>query len=309
MSWFLRKVLYLIMPKSNENFQIVLGGDGHEIDVNTLLVTLSHLNTIVAESNRVLSGGHRDVELKVVANREGSFIIDLTIAANSIGETLKMFFNEKTVSYSSNLITTVGGIYALSKFLKGKKAKEIEKTDGQTVNVTNNNGELKVIKSEVVNVYLDSPKVIQAVSQTMKSLEADESVDSFNFVSKEEKVTIDRNLFDELANDEKILVDDVNIKKMSNVVLTIVSPDFDFKSKWQCYFAGEKKSFTVSSDALKNEVINNGLKFGVGDSINVDIEIKQEFDPKYNSYVNKGFTIVDYHSFIPKPNQSKLDLK
>lgn len=296
------------MPKLTENFQIILGGDSHEIDVNTLIVTLSHLNTVVSEVNRVLSSDKKEIELKVVAHNQGSFEIDLAIHTKEVWESVKSLFGTENINYGSGLVTVVGGVYGLSLFLLGKKPKEINKDKSQTTTVTNNDGEIKVFNADVINVYLESPKSIQAISQTMKALEADDHVESFSFESKQEKIKIERDLFYKLATDEKLIQNDVNVKILNKVTLTIVSPDFDFKRQWQCYINGEKKSFSIDSEVLKSEVLDNGLKFGVGDAITVNVEIKQAWDKKYNAYVNKSFSITEYHSYIPKPTQSKIDL-
>lgn len=302
------KILDLFMPTLTENFQIILGGDEHEIDINTLVVTLSHLNTIVSEANRVLTGDKMRYELNVVAHNKGSFTIDLVIHAQDLWQGVKILFNPDNVNNAANLVEVVGGAYLLSKFLGGKKPVDVKEERNKETAVKNSDGETKVFNANVINVYLGSPKTIQAVSQTMKALEADPSVESFNFNSEKEKVTIERDLFDDLAKDEKLIQSEVNLKELHNVPLTIVSPDFDFKRNWQCYFNGEKKPFIVDSDELKSAVLDSGLKFGVGDSIIVDIEIKQVFDKQYNAYVNKAFTIKGYHKYIPKPKQSKLDM-
>lgn len=303
-----RKFIDLFMPKLTENFQIIIGGDSHEIDINTLVVTLSHLNTVVSEANRVLSGDKKEIELKVIAHNQGSFEIDLAVHTKEVWDTVKALFNHDDSSYTANLVTIVGGAYGLCKFLLGRKPKELEKKGNQTTIVTNEEGDVKVFNANVLNVYLDSPKTIQAISQTMKALESDEHVDSFNFESKKQKVKIERDLFDILAKDEKLIQNEINLKQLNNVTLTIVSPDFDFKRQWQCYFNGEKKSFVIDSIVLRSEVLDNGLKFGVGDAITVDIEIKQVWDKKYNAFVNKSFSITNYHSYIPKPVQSKFDI-
>lgn len=296
------------MPKLTENFKIILGGNEHEIDINTLVVTLSHLNTVVAESNRVLGGSKMNFELHVVAHNKGSFEIDLAIHANDLWNGVKLLLGHSNLSYAANLVEVTGGAYILSKFLRGRKPKEVKKDSDQTTTVVNSDGETKIFNGNVFNVYADSPKTIQAIAQTMKALKEDENVDSFNFESENNNVKIERDIFDDLAKDEKLVQSELNIKSHYNVRLTIVSPDFDFKRQWQCLINGEKKLFTIDSDVLKNEVLNNGLKFGVGDAINVDVDIKQVWDKQYNSFVNKSFTITNYHGYVPRPKQSKLDM-
>ena len=99
--------------------QLELQGQEHSIDANTLVNMLVHYQAIVTEANRQLSGGSREVMLKVNALKQGSFIIDVSVVQN----VLSQLFSKDTVSYVADLCGAVGGVYALYRKFKGKPVK------------------------------------------------------------------------------------------------------------------------------------------------------------------------------------------
>lgn len=297
------------MPKDNENFQIILGGANHEIDVNTLILTLTHLNTIVEEANKELSKGGKSIDLKVKATEKGSFVVDLAVHAIDIVDSVKTLFSEGNVGYLSNLTGTIGGIYCLGKFLQGKLVKDVKDDPKRkkSIEITNYEGDIQVFKTEVVNIYLENPKVTAAVAHTMKALDADQAVDSFNFESKPQTTNIDRELFNAMARDEKLNTRNSHKVELPNKRITIVSPDFEFNRRWTCYFEGEKRLFSIDTDQLK-DAVGSGLKFGIGDSMIVDLQVLKEWSKQFDTYVNKSYSIVAFHKYVAKEEQSKMDL-
>jgi hypothetical protein len=67
----------------NVNFIYKLNGDVTEIDVFQLAPTLLALGELIQESNRQINPSGRDIGVNVKPFREGSFIVDLTVFANS----------------------------------------------------------------------------------------------------------------------------------------------------------------------------------------------------------------------------------
>ena len=66
------------------SMQIKFEGQSHQIDSNTLINSLIHYNTIIAESNKELSGGSKFISVNINALKEGSFVIDLSLAENAL---------------------------------------------------------------------------------------------------------------------------------------------------------------------------------------------------------------------------------
>ena len=68
--------------------QLEFEGQTHSIDANTLVNILIHYQSVVTEANKQLSGGAREVTLKVNALKQGSFVVDVSVAQNIVEQVL-----------------------------------------------------------------------------------------------------------------------------------------------------------------------------------------------------------------------------
>ena len=151
--------------------QLELQGQTHSIDANTLVNMLVHYQAIVTEANKQLSGGSREVTLKVNALKQGSFIIDISVVQNIVSQ----LFSSDTVSYVADLCGAVGGIYALYHKFKGKPIKtDKEKEEAVSIKLEDNTN----ININTINIY-NQPLVRQAVSKSMETANEDPSVEGF----------------------------------------------------------------------------------------------------------------------------------
>ncbi|MCD8138122.1 MAG: hypothetical protein LUH01_20070, partial [Parabacteroides gordonii] len=73
----------------------------------------------------------------------------------------------------------------------------------------------------------------------------------------------------------------------------------------QFLYNGFKIGIIVKDDALMAR-INEGERFGKGDSIRVKMKITKLFNPNYNAYENKSYRIVEFIEHILAPKQDKL---
>lgn len=105
-----------------KTMQLEFEGQTHSIDANTLVNILVHYQSVVTEANKHLSGGSREVTLKVNALRQGSFIVDVSVAQNII----EQIFSKDAVEYAAALCGVVGGVYSLYQHFKGKPVKTQE---------------------------------------------------------------------------------------------------------------------------------------------------------------------------------------
>ena len=91
-------------------------------------------------------------------------------------------------------------------------------------------------------------------------------------------------------------------------MLNIVRLSFDKSQKWEFYYDGNKITAKINDvDFLLK--IDSGETFAKGDSLEVELEILQEFDQTVNTYVNKSYKINRIIRHIPRPPQGKLDFK
>lgn len=277
--------------------QLELQGQEHSIDANTLVNMLVHYQAIVTEANKQLSGGSREVMLKVNALKQGSFIIDVSVVQN----VLSQLFSKDTVSYVADLCGAVGGVYALYRKFKGKPVKtEKEKEDAVSIKMGNVN-----VSINTINIY-NQPSVRQAVSKSMEAANEDPSVDGFTIKGDtgDTCAQFGREEFKDFIYNDFDAEDDIPDEKVidEDTTLIIVGLNFEPGARWQFMYNGFKISMTVKDDALMQK-INEGERFGKGDAIKVKLRRIQRYNKNYRTYENKSYKILEFHEHIipPKP--------
>src|SRR5690606_13850686 len=121
-------------------------------------------------------------------HQEGGFELLLNIIADAGGG----LFDRDAVDYAASLITVVGGLYGLNKFLS-KSVDENGSLDEQDVTVENvddsvvvktNNGEITVNKN-VYHIYQTSDKAKEGLRNTFAKLKDAEEIESFDIIDQE----------------------------------------------------------------------------------------------------------------------------
>lgn len=277
--------------------KITFEGQTHQIDANTLINVLLHYQNVVNEANRELSGGSKNIELKINAIEKGSFVIDVSVVESVI----KHIFSADSVAYLASLYAVVDGTHKLYKWLKGKPIKtEKEKEEAKTIigdteyNVT-------------INVY-NQPPVREAISKSIETADADSNVEGFSVDCGEKEPTIfEKKDFKEYIytdfDEEKIIPNEQ--EEIVDAILTIIALNFESGSRWQFIYNGFKIQMIVKDDALMKK-IDEGDRFGKGDAIRVKMKIVKRYNPTYKAYENKSYKIVEFIEHIEAPKQPNI---
>ena len=273
--------------------QLELQGQTHSIDANTLVNMLVHYQAIVTEANKQLSGGSREVTLKVNALKQGSFIIDISVVQNIVSQ----LFSSDTVSYIADLCGAVGGIYALYHKFKGKPVKtDKEKEEAVSIKLENNTN----INITTINIY-NQPLVRQAVSKSMETANEDPSVEGFTIKGDKGNTCaeFERKDFKDYIYDGFDTEDNIPNEKIidEDTTLVIVGLNFEPGARWQFMYNGFKISMIVKDDALMQK-INEGERFGKGDAIKVKLRRIQRYNKDYRTYENKSYKIIEFYEHV-----------
>lgn len=269
--------------------QIKFEGQTHSIDASTLIMALTRYQAVVEEANRQLSGGAREVTLKVNALKEGSFIIDFSIVQSIV----RQLFSRDAVGYIAELVGAIGGVYALYEKFKGKPVRE--KKDLEKVSLT--------VKGDVnvaVNIY-NKKDVRRALSETVKAAMEDASVSGFSVKGEEgnpcaifERETFAEYVYDDFENEESI-PEERTTEEDATLVITGLS--FEKGRQWQFVYNGFLIRMPVKEGALMDK-IDKGERFGKGDAIRVRLRCLQHYDKSLCAYINKSYRIVEFHEHI-----------
>lgn len=281
-----------------ETMEIVFGGESKQVNANTLIVALGHYQTVMSEANKEL-GATKTVELKVNALKEGSFIVDVSIVESA----LKQIFSGESMEYLANVCGIVGGVYATYKVLKGKSARTDEQKDKIRTIIKGDNN---VVFNGVINVY-NQVATREAISKTIEAASEDPNVTGFAVEAQGNKTVFERKDFQEYIHrsfDEEDLLPPEKIFT-EKAILTIVSLSFESGNSWVFMYKGFKINVRVKDNILM-ELIDQGERFEKGDSIEVELEVTQKYNPNYRAYENKGYRILRFFRHNEAPAQESL---
>lgn len=271
--------------------QISFDGQSHQIDANILISTLVHYTSVVQHANNELSGGSRNVGIQVNALKEGSFVIDVCLTEN-----IKALFSSDTVAYLSGLTTVVAGVFQLYKHFKGSPA-DPSAMNNVPLKIKNNQGNITI--NNIVNIY-NTQAVRNAISKSIEAAKEDSSIEGITLSNgKDESVSFSQSEFADLIytdfdNEDKKPDESV---EFVDTTLVITGLKFEKGGRWNFIYNGFKISLVVKDDALMRE-IDNGARFGKGDSIRVKMKILKKYNPEYDVYENKSYKIVEFYEHI-----------
>lgn len=295
----------MLLLQPMETLKIKFDGATHQIDANTFINSLVHFTNIVQEVNRGLGTDIR-VEIKINALEQGSFLVDLVIKAVETAGILGTLFAVDGFPTIVNLVKSVGEIYKLAKFTKGEKTNIIEHNN-DSVKIENVKGDITYIDQRVYNIYTTNNTIKEAITQEFKTLDNDSNVTGFELLNTNNEKIFEakKEDFKELANSTTFLeLPDAKLITKTGM-LNILSLSFEKNRKWDFIYEGNKISVKLTDQEF-SELIDRGEAFAKGDSLEAEIEIRQEFNKSANVYVNKSYKVIKINKHIPRPKQQNL---
>ncbi|UEA63068.1 hypothetical protein LK429_00310 [Hoylesella buccalis] len=278
--------------------QLKFEGQTSSIDAGTLINVLMQYQSVAQEANLIYGGGTQEIKIQVNAIEKGSFIIDLEIVQNVI----QQLFSKASVEYIVALTGIITFSYKAYKKLKGKPIKTED--DKKKISSLSVNGDMNVN----INVY-NSRATREAISKSIQAADDDASVEGFSVKDKEDNVivTFSRDEFKEYKYDDFDTEEDVHEERIvdSEATLIIVGLNFEKGSRWQFMYDGFKIPIVVKDDALMRK-IDEGERFGKGDSIRVKLRKIQKYNKEYRAYENKSYKIIEFYEHIIPPQQTEL---
>lgn len=288
------------------DFKIKFDGQQSQVDANVLISSLIHTTTIIQEINKELNSGKK-IEIKVKALEKGSFLVHLELIETAL-EILKNLLTKENLEIAGNIITILVGLIGLKKFLKGRKAKRVERK-GDKTEIENSDGNILIIDNATFNIYENNSTVNDAISQNFEVLNEDPAITGFEITDKNEKaiVRVDKSEFPEMSlKSEDISKDERQLTQAA--ILNIVRLSFEENLKWDFYYKGNKISAKIA-DPNFYELIDKGEAFAKGDTQEVELQINQKFDESVNTYINKSYQVNKILRHLSRNEQQKINFK
>ncbi len=201
----------------------------------------------------------------------------------------------------NQLLSVVNEAFTLWKHLKGQPPKSIERTQNQTVHVTNNNGQVIQVQTETVNLVFNE-KASEAVRQFVQEPLSAGGIDALEIRTGDDITVVANATQQDAQAFQPVLpvqaITDITIP----MTLILEAPVFKEGNKWR--FSDGQSSFfadLVDRDFLAR--VDKGERFGKGDLLRVDLRITQD---KAGSKINTERAIIKVHEH--KSGQTQMDL-
>ena len=282
-------------------------GQTNQIDANTFINSLLQISLIIQEVNKELYP-EKKVNVKINALREGSFVVDIILQSSLISD-ITDFFSAKDGIAITSIIGVIGSLITIKQFLK-KDAPTVIENKGDDVIIVNGSGNKTIVNKTVFNIYKNNTTIQNALSDEFSTLNSDSNISSFEMFDANDRplCNVSKDEFYDLSEKFIDQNDEINKKISVNATLNIVRLPFEKNVKWEFYYQGNKISSKMEDDDFYTK-INNGERFAKGDSLDVNLEINQQFDISVNAYVNKSYTVKKVIKHIPRGFQTRLNIR
>lgn len=257
---------------------------------------------MTAFSDFVVAAAHKiygeDVYVKaeVTAFKHGSFGTDLLYeVVGAAAAILPMLPDAVSVA------TTLKESLELYRFLKGEEPQKIEHREDNSVNVTNNSGNIIVINRPSLQLTLD-PKAGKAAAQFIGEALSKAGVDSIDISSDGVKIaqatTNDAHYYHPIGDEDTVT------ESVTRMGLVIEMLSFKDGNKWRMWNGAESLMYAMEDEDFSGRV-NGGEAFRKGDILICDVRVKQT---KANGALKLHRAIIKVHDHKIGLDQPPLNL-
>lgn len=287
------------------DFKVQFGSDLNEIDANTFVSAIMGITAAINEINKEIQPDKK-IDIKIKSLPPGSFVVLLTLVEGYI-DALMQFLADNDTSTIAQIISTLAGILAIKKHLKGDKPADVNENN-EVVNLQNSDGNTINVDKRTYNIYMKNPNIDSALTKTFDTIAKDDFVSDVDILDSNENSLFTASMadFDSMALPYDIPSDEKRIKT-EEVELVIFKVVFQENFKWEFYYQGNRISAKLK-DAEFHKTIDKGESFSKGDILVVELQINQVFEKSVNIYINKSYQINKVFKHIPRGRQDSLDL-
>lgn len=307
---------------SSSSFKVSFEGEAlsdGEIDVRDLAPALLALGDLIQSANRALNGDRAQVSLKMKATEKGSFVALLSVDMSLIGAVTDLLDaiaeNPDLMVAADQLMdllikggTVIGGgalsLFAVLKFLRGKRPDGIEVNEGGATVIVHNHVEVvvdpktlilmqDVATREAIDKFADKALGIPEVSSVV-----------LGYTEEPQEVVLtkaDRKAF---VVPEPVEEDTRTEVSEREVWLKIILSAFRDGYKWRLSDGGEKPFTAAIEDAgFANAVMDGKISLSANDTLKCLVREEQKLGP---TGLSKDVTVIKVLEHIPGAKQMKL---
>jgi len=293
----------------NKKVEIKFGGDLHEIDVELLVESLVSYSSVTQEVAAYVAPGS-NVNIKIRAPKEGSFILQLDLIAQKISS----LFTRENITLAAEIVTIVAGLYGLKKWLGINGKPETIKQKGENyIEITSDKGSI-TIDQRIFNIYQGSINTRENLRKTFARLKEEKEITDFSILDSDKGVEVfyvDSSDFVNMASEADEIEQEKQKLIRENQELSIFKVVFKENYKWEFYYQGNKIYASIDDKEFFDKIEKGEIAFRSGDRLIVNMEIGQVFNEAANTFVNDSYYIIKVVQHIPRPGveQKNLDFE
>ena len=282
-------------------FTLRYEGNFKYLDVFPFVAFLGGLCKAIKECAFTLHPEH-DLLIAVKETQTGSFYVNLAF----LGLAGHNFFSSvNIVDMTKNTLEFFVAYLELLKHLKGSPPKDtIEKKDG--IEVINQHGEASIVNQTVFNIYTNNLTIRQDVQKGFSAIESSYQIDKLSIESTGKRLfTAERKDFPFLS---KTVIKETEKERieLTTAIIHLIKPSFEKGLKWMVAYQHNKINVEILDHDFMEKVQQGEIKFGKGDALEVEMEIKQAFDEAIGIFMNKRFRVLKVLKILRAPVQKDL---
>lgn len=296
------------MKKVQKIYEYKYMGEQNYIDINTLLTSQFHFSFILNEIQKEVCP-ELELKIKIQSFDKGSFDVNHIIELSNSG----IFILSMNIDHIARMFSIVSNYLIIKKYLKNNRADSVKEVGNNKVEIKINHtgaGPL-IIDQGAFKIYQKNESLDTAIRKNIQALENDKEIEGVIIKEKESSkplITIKREDFFALTQPNSYLDKETKDKIFGNQIVYIKKPDHYPRkvAKWSFIHRGRSIVASITDDKFISQ-INEGERFGQGDSLDVTLKTFYKWDERYKTYIETGkYEIVHVNKIGRREEQIKI---
>lgn len=292
------------MQIENNTLKLDFKKPSHEIDIETYIATLRSLSVIAKEVNYKVHQSS-DVQLRVVAQKEGSF--ESIIEFLQVGAPI-------VIAHLPSIVDTINiviELYKLKKIIGDISNAQTEDVGDDRVKVSNSNMAMDnsvIVNNTTYNIYSNNQTVQDAMAGTFKKATEDESLEAIELSSSDMEVDFSRESFKDLS--KKIAIEYEPLEnEVKPVTLVVVKPILEkSKNKWTFIKDGYTIQADIDDQDFLDDVVNRVHSFAAGDRLMVELLTRNEYNKQLLINMPKSYTVLKVKNYVSGDEATQMKM-
>ena len=296
-----------LVKKIQSTYEYKYLGEQNYIDINTLLTSQFHFAFIVNEIQKEIFP-NENLKIKIQSFKDGTFNVTHIFELCSVG----LFYLSTDINYFTSLFSVLSDYLSIKLFLKDKTADDIKEHGNNKVeiNISHEGQGPLIIEKDAFNIYQKNEPLDTAIRKNIQALDEDEEIEGVEIREKghvEPRIYLSRKDFPILSCPNGYMAKETK-EEISKETLFIKRADHFPKNIARWGFIHHGRPITASiTDGTFIAKINDGERFGQGDSLEADIKVFYKWDDRFQTYIESGkFEVTKVHRIIRREHQTSL---